>query len=154
MTAAGRTGLNMNAIGVLGGAVLAVGLAGCSVSTASFNDASGVGGAVVGSLGTPDAAPAAVTPPMMGAFLEGPVGAKLGTADRDKAYQAELDALSSGDRKTWRGGKGSFGFVALAGAETPDGCRAFSHTVYIGGRPQSGKGTGCKAPDGAWRVTG
>ena len=90
----------------------------------------------------------------MGPFLEGSVGNRLGDADREKAYQAEVDALAAGDRKTWRGVKGNFGYVALSGSETPQGCRDFTHTVYIAGRPQTGKGTGCKQPDGSWRITG
>ena len=144
----------MNRIGAVGMMVFAGALAGCSVSTSSFNTGSVAGGAVVGSLGATGAPAAPAPPPAMGAFLEGPVGTRLGDADRDKAYGAELDALAAGDRRTWRGAKGSFGFVALSGPETPDGCRPFSHTVYIGGRPQSGKGTGCRAPDGTWRITG
>jgi hypothetical protein len=147
----------MRIVGLAGVALLAAGAAGCSVATSSFHDASSAFGSVVGSVGTPpvaDVAPAPPPPPPMGSFLEGSVGTRLGDADREKAFQAEQDALASGDRKTWRGIKGNYGFVALSGSETPDGCRAFTHTVYIGGRPQTGKGTGCKGPDGTWRITG
>lgn len=137
----------------VGVALLASGAAACSVATSSFNDGSGVGGAVVGSLGTPPLAAASPVHPAYGAFLEGPTGTRLGDADRDRAFQAEVDALASGDRKTWRGIKGNYGFVVLGSGATPEGCRSFTHTVYIGGRPQTGAGTGCKGPDGVWTIT-
>lgn len=143
------------------GAVIGVGLAaavgGCSVATSSYHDASTSAGAVVGGLGigTPvDDAPPPAAAPSMGAFLDGPVGARLGDADKSRAFQAEEDALAASDRKTWRGVKGNYGFVALSGSLTPEGCQDFTHTVYIMGRPVTGKGTGCKAPDGTWRITG
>ena len=140
---------------VLGVAVLALSAAGCSVSTARFNDGAGVGGEVVGSIAAPPPAPAApASSPAMGAFLQGPIGQRLSDADRDRAYQAEIEALQSGNRNTWRGVKGNFGYVAPEADVRPDGCRGFSHTIYIGGRPQTGTGTGCRAPDGAWTVTG
>ena len=65
-----------------------------------------------------------------------------------------LHALAAGDRRTWRGVKGNYGYVALSGSPTPEGCQDFTNTVYIMGRPVLGKGTGCKAPDGTWRITG
>lgn len=147
-------GARMVVFRVLGVVLLACGTAACSVATSSFNDGSSVGGAVVGSLGTSPAAAAPPLRPVMGAFLEGPIGMRLGDADRDRAYQAEVDALASGDRKTWRGIKGNYGFVVLGSGETPESCRTFTHTVYIGGRPQTGTGTGCKGPGGAWAITG
>lgn len=143
----------MTQVGLVGGVALAMVLAGCSVSTSSINDSTGVGGAIVGSLGVPAASAPLQAPPAMGAFLQGPTGQRLVDADRDHAYQAELDALSSGARTSWRGAKGTFGYVAPAAAGQ-DGCRSFTHTIYIGGRPLSGGGTGCPAPGGAWVVTG
>lgn len=148
----------MRFVGVVMGAGLAMAATGCSVATSSYHDATTSAGAVVGALGVGgsggDAAPAPAPAPSMGAFLEGPVGARLGDADKQRAFQAEQDALATSDRKTWRGVKGNYGFVALSGSPTPEGCQDFTHTVYIMGRPVTGKGTGCKAPDGTWRITG
>jgi surface antigen len=148
----------MRRVGAFGVAAAVLAVGGCSVATSSYRDATTSAGSVVGSLGTPaltpDVPPPAGAPPSMGAFLEGPTGARLGDADRQRAFQAEQDALASGDRKTWRGIKGNYGFVALSGSPTPDGCQDFTHTVYIMGRPVTGKGIGCKGPDGAWRITG
>lgn len=133
------------------GAAVAVALlsSGCSVATlGSFT-------------GEPPAATPAVAPtaepaprPAMGPFLEGPVGSRLTEADRASAFAAETDALTSGDRKTWRGAKGTYGFVAPGSSEPgPDGdCRTFTHTIYFGGRPQVGRGKGCRGADGSWRI--
>lgn len=115
------------------------------------------------------ATPAAPPPVAYGAFLEGPVGAKLSQASRDKALAAEQDALASGQRKTWKGDNGTFGYVEpapasaapkpAAEASLPVGgggqaCRGFTSTVFLGGRPQVGHGSGCPNPDGTYRVTG
>lgn len=106
----------------------------------------------------------------MGSFLDGPVGSKLGDADREAAFKAESQAISMGERRTWRGAKGVYGYVVpgapasgtpgseasadananAAGSE----CRTFTHTVYFGGRPQVGHGTGCRNADGTWRIVG
>ena len=142
---------------LIGSVMAAAATTGCSVATSSVHDASAVGGTVVGSIAVPPPAAAQLPPPppaTMGAFLDGPVGMKLGDADRQKAFQAEQDALAANDRKTWRGDQGHFGFVTLSGTPTADGCQDFAHTIYIAGRPQSGKGTGCKGPDGTWRIAG
>ena len=29
-------------------------------------------------------------------------------------------------------------------------CREYTHTVYIDGQPQTGRGTACRNPDGSW----
>jgi surface antigen len=137
----------------------AVALGGCSTV--------GTGGRVgLGPPSTPAvAAPAVATPPappVFGAFLDGPAGSKLPEADRTAALAAEDGAIASGERRTWKGAKGVYGFVvptagAVAASAAPvDGspaeCRGFTHTIYFAGRPQTGKGTGCRDADGVWHV--
>lgn len=149
--------------------VLAGGSAGCSMF--------GTGGGETldaGSLAATPGPSAALAPPAvpehvaMGSFLEGPVGSKLGEADRQAAFKAESQAVSAGERRTWRGTKGVYGFVVPASSASPapsgDGtssagsdsgageCRTFTHTIYFGGRPQTGRGTGCREADGTWRI--
>lgn len=128
---------------------MATGLAGCVFD----------GGPSVGAASAPVVAAPAT--PALGAFLESGAGAKLGESDREAAFQAETQALSSGERKAWRGTKGVYGYVvpgasaaAAGGAGPASGeCRSFTHTIYFGGRPEVGRGTGCRTGDGTWRVT-
>ena len=68
------------------------------------------------------------------------------------AWEAQVAALDSGQRRSWRGSHGVFGFVE-PGAAAGDGCRAYSQTIYIAGRPNRGHGVGCKQPDGSWKMT-
>ncbi len=90
-------------------------------------------------------------PPVAG-LLAGALGAELSVADRQTAFDAELAALDTGQRKSWRGKRGVFGSVEPE-AEI-GGCRAYVETIYVAGRPKQGHGHGCQQPDGAWRITG
>lgn len=145
--------------------LLGGGLAGCSMVGTGDGDH-----AQLGSLGASppagDSASSVAAPEhvSMGSFLEGPVGSRLGEADREAAFKAESQAVSTGERKTWRGAKGVYGFVvpavAAPAAQTSDAspdasggeCRSFTHTVYFAGRPQTGRGKGCRDADGTWRI--
>ena len=123
-----------------------LGLAGCS--------SVGSGGAPPAAAAAPaePAAPAIPTGAALGGALGGPVGASLSDGDRQNAWEAQVAALNSGQRRSWRGSHGVFGYVE-AGAAAGDGCRAYSQTIYISGRPNRGHGVGCKQPDGSWKMT-
>jgi surface antigen len=101
------------------------------------------------------AAPALPTGAALGGILGGAVGGQLDEADRQAAYDAQVAALDAGQRRTWRGEHGAFGFVEPGpGADGAQGfCRSYAQTIYIAGRPQRGHGLGCRQPDGAWRMT-
>jgi surface antigen len=88
-------------------------------------------------------------PPYVG-LVEGSLGSSLAPAARTAANNAELAALASGERKTWRGDDGSYGYVAPAAGGGD--CRDFTHTVYINGRPQVGNGKACRAGEG-WKLS-
>jgi surface antigen len=123
-----------------------LGLAGCS-SVGS--------GAAPPPVAAAPAEPAAAPVPTgaaLGGVLGGHVGATLDDGDRQMAWEAQVAALDSGQRRSWRGSHGVFGYVE-AGAATGDGCRAYSQTIYIAGRPNRGRGVGCKQPDGSWKMT-
>jgi len=118
-----------------------------------------VASAPLAPVGSPAPAQAGSAPPVpapaaaaLGGVLAGPIGAGLGDADRQAAWNAEVGALESGQRRSWRGANGVFGFVE-PGAEAGAGCRAFSQTVYVAGRPNHGQGVGCKQPDGGWKMS-
>jgi surface antigen len=98
------------------------------------------------------AAPPVPTGAALGGVLGGPVGASLSEADRQAAWQAQVAALDSGQRRSWRGAHGVFGYVE-PGAEAGGGCRAYSQTIYVAGRPNRGQGVGCKQADGSWKMT-
>jgi surface antigen len=120
--------------------------------------------ATVSSLPPPSATPApqqpsaALLPPAiptgaaLGGVLGGTVGAGLADADRQAAWTAQIAALDSGQRRSWRGGHGVFGFVE-PGAEAGAGCRSYAQTIYVAGRPNHGQGVACKQPDGGWKMT-
>ena len=97
-------------------------------------------------------APAIPTGAALGGVLGGPVGASLTDGDRQAAWDAQVAALDSGQKRSWRGAHGVFGFVE-PGAATGDGCRAYSQSIYVAGRPNRGKGVGCRQPDGSWKMT-
>lgn len=96
--------------------------------------------------------PALPTGPALGGVLGGPIGASLTDADRQAAWNAQIAALDSGQNRSWRGARGVFGFVA-PGAGTGGGCRAYTQTIYIGGRANRGQGVACKQADGTWKMT-
>ena len=85
-------------------------------------------------------------------MLGGSVGASLSDDDRQAAWDAQVAALNSNQKRSWRGAHGVFGFIE-PGAATGDGCRAYSQTIYVAGRPNRGRGLGCKQPDGSWKMT-
>jgi len=95
------------------------------------------------------AAPAAPEPPAPG-VVGVAVGRDLSDQDKTTAIAAQQDAISSGQRKSWKGSHGAYGFIT-PGAET-GGCRDYTHRIFINGRPQEGKGQACKKDD-VWRVT-
>ena len=140
-------------------ALASIGLAGCQ--SVGSNGAPPVTGSTTpagaptstvapASAGMP--APAIPTGAALGGVLGGPIGASLTDDDRGAAWQAQVGALDSGQKRSWRGAKGVFGFVE-PGAASGDGCRAYSQTIYIAGRPKRGKGVGCRQPDGSWKMT-
>jgi len=96
--------------------------------------------------------PSIPTGSALGGVLGGPLGVSLTDDDRQAAWQAQVGALDSGQKRSWRGAKGVFGFVE-PGSASGDGCRAYSQTVYVAGRPNRGKGVGCRQPDGSWKMT-
>ncbi len=94
---------------------------------------------------------AAPVAPAYSGLASGAVGKQLDVGDRSAANKAEFDALNSGERKTWRGGNGAYGYAEVG----PDkgACRDITHTVYINGRPQVGHGVACR-DGGGWKLNG
>jgi surface antigen len=87
-------------------------------------------------------------PPAPG-VLDGPIGLTLGEKDRAAAIAAQQDAVASGLRRSWRGERGVYGFIA-PGVENGE-CRGYAHKIFIAGRPKEARGEACRE-NGAWRV--
>lgn len=86
----------------------------------------------------------------------GPLGSGLEEQDRQRAYAAEMKALEYGGPGTpvgWKGDSGNYGTVIAGPAYARPGnpqCRDYSHTIYIQGKPQTGRGISCRNADGTW----
>jgi surface antigen len=113
--------------------------------------AAGLGGCA--STAAPTARPAVAAPPPAPApgAVGGPIGQTLDEKDRAAAIAAQQEAISSGERKSWRGAQGAYGFI-VPGVET-GACRDYTHRIFVNGRPQESKGRACRQ-NGEWRVTG
>ncbi|MBK9082558.1 MAG: hypothetical protein IPL88_11015 [Rhizobiales bacterium] len=120
----------------LAAALLALSLGGC------------VGGSETPQAAAPPAAAAPTGKPEISGALAG-LTQGVDAADRDAALNAQIAALDAGQRKTWRGPKGSFGFVE-PGSEQAN-CRDYAHTIYVAGRPRSAKGQACRDAATGWR---
>jgi surface antigen len=128
--------------------VAAAALAGCTPTNQS---APPPVAAVSASPAQPVPIPENVAPSMLGGVLAGSVGLGLENSDRVAAYKAQFAALETGQRSSWRGDRGVYGYAEAGAAQ--GSCRPFSQTVYIAGRPYIGHGSACRAPDGSWRMS-
>jgi len=138
---------------------LAADLSGCGSTGPGQGTGTVVGALAGGVVGNqfgsgPGKVAATVAGAALGGILGGAIGAQLDEADRQAAYNAQADALSSGQRRAWRGPDGGYGYIVpgpeVARAEGE--CREYMHTIYINGRPQTGSGLACLQPDGSWQI--
>jgi surface antigen len=94
----------------------------------------------------------------VGGFLGNRIGAALDDEDRRRAYAAQMQALEagpSGSPVAWRNpDSGRYGNVVPGPAYQANGstCRSYTHTIFIDGNPQTGRGTACRNPDGTWSL--
>jgi len=107
--------------------------------------------------------PDRVQPGPLEALLASYVGSRFGRGlndvDRRRAAEAQIAALEfgrPGQPTPWRnpdsGNAGEVipGPVRTVGANAR--CRDFTHNVTVAGRPDQGRGTACRLPDGVWQV--
>jgi surface antigen len=95
-----------------------------------------------------------------GGVLGGALGGDLNDRDRRRAFAAEMQALEYGEPGTpigWRGDTAGRHGTVIPGAyyETRGTrCRAYTHAIYIDGKPQTARSTACRNPDGSWSPVG
>jgi surface antigen len=92
----------------------------------------------------------------LGAIIGNRIGAALDDEDKKRAYEAQMDALErgpSGAPVSWKNpDSGRYGNIVPGPPYQQSGrnCRAFTHTIYVDGQPQTARGTACRNPDGTW----
>lgn len=135
-------------------------LAGCSTAQENPNTVGGaaigaVAGGVIGQLAGHNTASTLVGA-AVGGLIGGTIGNALDQQDRQRAREAETQALEYGNPGapvSWRGDSGAYGTIVPGPAYARGGspkCREFTHTIYINGQPQTARGTACRNPDGTW----
>jgi len=94
-----------------------------------------------------------------GGAIAASITSKLDCDDRAYAYRTYTDGFNSGrtgQRYEWRNPSSDRRgeFMVNDYYDDPDGfrCAEYTQTIYIGGRPQVGKGNACRQPDGAWAM--
>ena len=143
--------------------IAALALAGCGANGPNKQETGlGIGALAGGLLGnTVGKGGGRVAATIAGAVIGGIVGSEIGRSmdkqDRLLAQQAEYDALERGDSgraRVWRNERnGNYGEMVPSRPYRRGNydCRDYTHTVYIGGRPEVMRGTACRNPDGTWR---
>lgn len=139
--------------------VAGMGVAGCGSQNASKQDigtfAGSVAGGLIGNELGGDFASTALGA-LVGGLIGNQIGASMDEADRRRALEAEYRALQfgrPGQRFIWRNdATGDFGEVVAGPYTDGRSCRTYTHTIHIGGRPQTARGTACRRDDGTWKV--
>jgi surface antigen len=134
-------------------------IAGCAGDPGPRTTMGAAGGALLGgSIGALTGSGSAgniVAGAVIGGLVGGIIGNALDEEDRRRAYAAEMQALEYGGPGTpvsWEGrqGRGTIVPGPYHSRGSYQRCRDYSHTIYIGGRPQVARGVACRNPDGTW----
>jgi surface antigen len=116
----------------------------------------GILGAAVGGRGAGNRIAGAAVGAVAGGLIGSAIGASLDEEDRQMAYAAEMQALESGAPGVavgWRSPRTTYYGNIVPGPYHENAgrrCRSYTHTIFINGRPETARGTACRAPDGRW----
>ena len=117
-------------------------------------------GAAVAGNGTGNRLNGAAIGGLLGGLIGNRIGAALDDEDRQRAYDAQMDALERGQPGapvSWKNpDSGRYGTVVPGPTNMENGrnCRSYTHTIYIDSRPQTARGTACRNADGSWAAPG
>lgn len=95
-----------------------------------------------------------------GGIIGNVIGHDLDERDRQMAAAAEYRALEygqSGAPVAWDNPENQHRGQIVPGkpyVQAGLNCRTYTHTIYIGGQPQTARGTACRQPDGTWKTVG
>jgi surface antigen len=120
--------------------------------------AGGAAGAAIG--GSRNRIPGVAIGAVVGGILGNQIGASLDEEDRRMAAAAEYQALEQGQpgaATPWSNPQSQHRGQIVPGKyyeRNGQYCRPYTHTIYIGGQPQTARGTACRGPDGTWQTVG
>lgn len=116
--------------------------------------ASGAKTASLGGVTTRSAASSSFIAALGNGIIGQVAGAKLSTADRQRALEAEyraLEAAPGGQPVVWQGSGVRGSVVAAAPYQVgSQNCRQYSHTVTAGTADSVARGVACRNADGSW----
>ena len=153
--------MNSSKLAVVGALAAALSLSACA-GAGPNQQVGGLSGALIGGAigsqiggGPGERIAAGVLGAAIGGLIGGQIGANLDAEAQRRAYFAEQQALSAppGRPVRWDSDDAYGEVIAFEPARTSRGfCREYTHTIYVGGRPQQGYGTACRQPDGSWQI--
>lgn len=120
--------------------------------------AGGAAGAAIG--GRKNRIPGVAIGALAGGIIGNQIGRALDEEDRRIAAAAEFQALEygqPGQPTPWNNPQTQHRGQIVPGKPYQQGsqhCRPYTHTIYIGGEPQTARGTACRQPDGTWQAVG
>jgi surface antigen len=120
--------------------------------------AGGAAGAAIG--GPKNRIPGLAIGALAGGIIGNQIGKSLDEEDREMAAAAEVRALEEGQPGVpvaWDNPQTQHrGQIVPGKYYQQDGqyCRPYTHTIYVGGEPQTARGTACRKPDGTWQTVG
>jgi surface antigen len=91
---------------------------------------------------------------LLGGVLGDQVGKSLDRADWTAYNQASHQAMNTGAPQSWSHGD-KHGTITPTGtykSRAGHQCRTYTQTIYIDGKPHTGKGKACHQPDGSWKI--
>lgn len=118
--------------------------------------AGGAAGAAIG--GSKNRIPGLAIGAVVGGIIGNQIGQSLDEQDRRMAAAAEYRALETGAAGApvaWDNPQTQHRGQIVPGKPYQQGsqfCRPYTHTIYIGGEPQTARGTACRQADGTWHT--